>query len=131
MLVLQISQGCAKWPDFSVLMYQRAGGPTRAWGLPTHYFIAHFSMQTLHIGILDIFGFEEFQKNEFEQVSVYFWNLINFRTFSPSNQLAVFNSLETICILAFKYIIKRSTLQFYFKINVPALLTVYRFYVIF
>lgn len=47
--------------------------------------------------------------------------------FSPSNQLAVFNSLETICIIAFTYIIKRSTLPFCFKINVPALLTVYRF----
>lgn len=47
--------------------------------------------------------------------------------FSPSNQLAVFNSLETICIIAFKYIIKRSTLPFCFKINVPALLTVYHF----
>lgn len=40
--------------------------------MPTYCFVVHFSMQTLDIGILDIFGFEEFQKNGFEQVSVCF-----------------------------------------------------------
>lgn len=37
--------------------------------MPTNVAVFPFSLQTLDIGILDIFGFEEFQKNEFEQVS--------------------------------------------------------------
>lgn len=49
--------------------------------MPTDSAVFPFSPQTLDIGILDIFGFEEFQKNEFEQVSRFsfqiFSNLVN------------------------------------------------------
>ena len=37
--------------------------------MPVYSALLPSSPQTLDIGILDIFGFEEFQKNEFEQVS--------------------------------------------------------------
>ncbi|KAK2118783.1 hypothetical protein P7K49_000169 [Saguinus oedipus] len=39
--------------------------------------VRSLSMQTLDIGILDIFGFEEFQKNEFEQARFHVCNEIH------------------------------------------------------
>lgn len=44
--------------------------------MPVYSALFPFSPQTLDIGILDIFGFEEFQKNEFEQVSRFSFKIL-------------------------------------------------------
>lgn len=53
--------------------------------MPVYSALFPSSPQTLDIGILDIFGFEEFQKNEFEQVSQFsfliLWMWIDFTTY--------------------------------------------------
>nr|KAF6460741.1 myosin XVI [Molossus molossus] len=52
------------------------------------------SMQTLDIGILDIFGFEEFQKNEFEQLCV---NMTNEKMHHYINEV-LFLQEQTECV---------------------------------
>ncbi|XP_006851600.1 PREDICTED: unconventional myosin-XVI-like [Chrysochloris asiatica] len=54
----------------------------------------HSSMQTLNIGILDIFGFEEFQKNEFEQLCV---NMTNEKIHHYINEV-LFLQEQTDCV---------------------------------
>ncbi|XP_006894682.1 PREDICTED: unconventional myosin-XVI-like [Elephantulus edwardii] len=54
----------------------------------------HSSMQTLDIGILDIFGFEEFQKNEFEQLCV---NMTNEKIHHYINEV-LFLQEQTECV---------------------------------
>ena len=52
--------------------------------MPTYAAVFPFSLQTLDIGILAIFGFEEFQKNEFEQVSFLLKSCERLLIFFPS-----------------------------------------------
>ncbi|XP_025779779.1 unconventional myosin-XVI [Puma concolor] len=54
----------------------------------------HSSTQTLDIGILDIFGFEEFQKNEFEQLCV---NMTNEKMHHYINEV-LFLQEQTECV---------------------------------
>ncbi|KAM4863888.1 unconventional myosin-XVI [Urocitellus parryii] len=54
----------------------------------------HRSLQTLDIGILDIFGFEEFQKNEFEQLCV---NMTNEKIHHYINEV-LFLQEQTECV---------------------------------
>ncbi|XP_058132419.1 unconventional myosin-XVI isoform X3 [Dasypus novemcinctus] len=54
----------------------------------------HSSMQTLDIGILDIFGFEEFQRNEFEQLCV---NMTNEKIHHYINEV-LFLQEQTECV---------------------------------
>ncbi|XP_077014773.1 unconventional myosin-XVI isoform X2 [Tamandua tetradactyla] len=54
----------------------------------------HSSMLTLDIGILDIFGFEEFQKNEFEQLCV---NMTNEKIHHYINEV-LFLQEQTECV---------------------------------
>nr|XP_025864693.1 unconventional myosin-XVI [Vulpes vulpes] len=54
----------------------------------------HSSTQTLDIGILDIFGFEEFQKNEFEQLCV---NMTNEKMHHYINEV-LFLHEQTECV---------------------------------
>uniref|UniRef100_A0A8D2AT79 Unconventional myosin-XVI n=1 Tax=Sciurus vulgaris TaxID=55149 RepID=A0A8D2AT79_SCIVU len=54
----------------------------------------HRSLQTLDIGILDIFGFEEFQKNEFEQLCV---NMTNEKMHHYINEV-LFLQEQTECV---------------------------------
>uniref|UniRef100_A0A7N4NU45 Myosin XVI n=1 Tax=Sarcophilus harrisii TaxID=9305 RepID=A0A7N4NU45_SARHA len=54
----------------------------------------HNSVQTLEIGILDIFGFEEFQKNEFEQLCV---NMTNEKIHQYINEV-LFLQEQTECV---------------------------------
>ncbi|XP_074048123.1 unconventional myosin-XVI [Macrotis lagotis] len=54
----------------------------------------HNSVQTLDIGILDIFGFEEFQKNEFEQLCV---NMTNEKIHQYINEV-LFLQEQTECV---------------------------------
>ncbi|XP_030876110.1 unconventional myosin-XVI-like, partial [Leptonychotes weddellii] len=54
----------------------------------------HSSPQTLDIGILDIFGFEEFQKNEFEQLCV---NMTNEKMHHYINEV-LFLHEQTECV---------------------------------
>ncbi|XP_039082589.1 unconventional myosin-XVI [Hyaena hyaena] len=54
----------------------------------------HSSTQTLDIGILDIFGFEEFQKNEFEQLCV---NMTNEKTHHYISEV-LFLQEQTECV---------------------------------
>uniref|UniRef100_A0A4X2LZA8 Unconventional myosin-XVI n=1 Tax=Vombatus ursinus TaxID=29139 RepID=A0A4X2LZA8_VOMUR len=54
----------------------------------------HNSVQTLEIGILDIFGFEEFQRNEFEQLCV---NMTNEKIHQYINEV-LFLQEQTECV---------------------------------